>query len=228
MFITTNGLNPHDNYICHYGVKGMKWGVRKDRSSRNTSVIANNIYETAKRKEPKITRDLTNALKKTSAKFYGLEHRLKTKESIERKINTDSKEKNISIKEASRIKDAVRYTALSKDSDFVKNYNTIKTSLQDKGYTEVRCRNYFDMYNKGLAKHKAVQSVFSDPKGYLFELQFQTPASQNAKDKKVPIYEEARNPNTSPERKKQLEKQMELLAEEVSNPVYIDKIKSHG
>lgn len=228
MFITTNGLNPRDNYICHYGVKGMKWGVRKDRSSRNSQVIANNIYETAKRKEPKITKDLANALKKTSAKFYGLEHRLKTKESIERKINTDSKEKNISIKEASRIKDAVRYTALSKDSDFVKNYNTIKTSLQDKGYTEVRCRNYFDMYNKGLAKHKAVQSVFSDPKGYLFELQFQTPASQNAKDKKVPIYEEARNPNTSPERKKQLEKQMELLAEEVSNPVYIDKIKSHG
>ena len=228
MFITTNGLNPHDNYICHYGVKGMKWGVRKDRSSGNASIIANNIYETAKRKEPKITRDLTNALKKTSAKFYGLEHRLKTKESIERKINTDSKEKNISIKEASRIKDAVRYTAISKDSDFVKNYNTIKTSLQDKGYTEVRCRNYFDMYNKGLAKHKAVQSVFSDPKGYLFELQFQTPSSQNAKDKKVPIYEEARNPNTSPERKKQLEKQMELLAEEVSNPVYIDKIKSHG
>lgn len=228
MFITTNGLNPHESYICHYGVKGMKWGVRKDRSSGNPSIIANSIYETAKRKEPKITKDLANALKKTSARFYGLEHRLKTKESIERKINADSKEKNISIKEASRIKDAVRYTALSKDSDFVKNYNTIKTSLQDKGYTEIRCRNYFDMYNKGLAKHKSVQSVFSDPKGYSFELQFQTPASQNAKDKKVPIYEEARNPNTSPERKKQLEKQMELLAEEVSNPVYIDKIKSHG
>lgn len=37
MFITTSGLNPHDSYICHYGVKGMKWGVRKDRSSGNTS-----------------------------------------------------------------------------------------------------------------------------------------------------------------------------------------------
>ena len=227
MVITTNGLNPHDDYICHYGVKGMRWGVRKDRKSANASTLANNIYHRAKVKEPVIAKDLKNALRKTSAKFYGFEHRLKTKESIERKINTDSKEKNISIKEASRIKDAVRYTALSKDSDFVKNYNTIKTSLQDKGYTEVRCRNYFDMYNKGLAKHKAVQSVFSDPKGYLFELQFQTPSSQNAKDKKVPIYEEARNPNTSPERKKQLEKQMELLAEEVGNPVYIEKIKSH-
>lgn len=228
MYIVTSGLNPSEDYIQHYGVKGMKWGVRKDRKSANASTLANNIYHRAKVKEPVITKDLKNALRKTSAKFYGFEHRLKTKESIERKINTDSKEKNISIKEASRIKDAVRYTALSKDSDFVKNYNTIKTSLQDKGYTEVRCRNYFDMYNKGLAKHKAVQSVFSDKDGYLFELQFQTPSSQNAKDKKVPIYEEARNPNTSPERKKQLEKQMELLAEEVSNPVYIDKIKSHG
>lgn len=26
MYIVTTGLNPHDDYICHYGRKGMKWG----------------------------------------------------------------------------------------------------------------------------------------------------------------------------------------------------------
>lgn len=26
MYIITTGLNPHDDYICHYGRKGMKWG----------------------------------------------------------------------------------------------------------------------------------------------------------------------------------------------------------
>ena len=26
MYIITTGLSPHDDYICHYGRKGMKWG----------------------------------------------------------------------------------------------------------------------------------------------------------------------------------------------------------
>lgn len=28
MYIVTSGLNPSEDHICHYGVKGMKWGVR--------------------------------------------------------------------------------------------------------------------------------------------------------------------------------------------------------
>ena len=26
MYIITSGMNPHDDYICHYGHKGMRWG----------------------------------------------------------------------------------------------------------------------------------------------------------------------------------------------------------
>ena len=94
MYIVTTGLNPiESDILCHHGIKGQKWGVRKDRKSADASTLANSIYHRAKVKEPVITKDLKNALRKTSAKFYGFEHRLKTKESIERKINTDSKKR---------------------------------------------------------------------------------------------------------------------------------------
>lgn len=40
--------------------------------------------------------------------------------------------------------------------------------------------------------HKAVQCTYQNKDGYKFELQFQTPSSQAAKELKTPIYEERR------------------------------------
>jgi hypothetical protein len=160
--------------------------------------------------------------------MYGLDHKLKTKESIRRKIDTDAKEKGQTLFESAMdIKDAVRYTTISSDKIFVDSYNKVKEELESKGYKEVRCKNYFDLYRQGKVKHKSVQSVFQDPDGYKFEVQFQTPSSQLAKDKKVPLYEEVRKLGVSKERRLELEKSMEELAKGVSNPKDIYKIKSH-
>lgn len=149
--------------------------------------------------------------------MYGFENRLKTKESIQRKIETDT----------SDIKDAVRYTSLTSDKDFVKNYFHVKEDLRSKGYEEVKCKNNFDAYKKGLVKHKSVQSVFKDSDGYLFEIQFHTPDSQKAKNDKIPLYEEVRKPGVTAKRRAEIERQMELLAEKVQDPKDIYKIKSH-
>ena len=218
-----------DIWLAHHGIPGMKWGVRKGPPyPLNSNTLARGIYEKAKKEEPAITKDLSEALDKSGSSFYGIEHKLKTKESIKRKIETDAQEKGLTIADSAQsIKDAVRYTAMSDDDNFVNSYNSIKKSLQDKGYTETRCRNYFDEYRKGNAKHKSVQSVFKSPSGYIFELQFQTPSSQDAKNKKVPIYEERRKPGISLGRQKELERLMEELAENVSTPKNVYSIKSH-
>lgn len=191
----------------------------------NSIPLGNNIYNEARKKEPKITRDV----KASSSHLYGLQHKLKTKESIIRKIDTDHDEKNISHKEAaSDIKDAVRYTQIADNKNFVKEYNNFKSKMSDKGYTEVRCKNNFTAYNEGKVKHKSVQSVFEDKDGYLFEVQFQTPESQRAKNKKTPLYEERRRTDISKERAAELENKMTKLMDPVPTPDDIDNIKSYN
>lgn len=221
-------------YLAHHGVLGMKWGVWNNQTraryevSHTSKKLAESISKVALTKEPKITKDVTSAIKQSGSDSYGLEHRLKTKESIQRKIDTDSEEKRITTDDAAKgIKDAVRYTAVSNTNNFVNSYFKIKRELEKKGYSEVRCRNYFEMYLKGEVKHKSVQSVFEDKDGYLFEIQFQTPESQQAKDLKTPIYEERRKPGLSSQRKKELELQMTNLMDPVPIPEDIFKIKSH-
>ena len=161
--------------------------------------------------------------------MYGLEYRLKQPTSMAGKIASDAKEKNISYKEAANgIKDSIRYTSVSNTKDFVKNYNAIKTDLEKKGYSEIKCKNYFDSFKQGKVMHKAVQSTFRDKSGNVFELQFQTPSSQAAKELKLPLYEERRKVGINEIRAKELESGMIYLAKKVKDPKDIDLILSHS
>lgn len=200
--------------------------------SRNEAIycgqLANVIYERASFIEPKITRDVSSAVESSGATMYGLDFRLKQPTSLAAKIGSDAKEKRITFDNAAeRIKDSIRYTSVSDDNKFVSNYNRTKASLEDKGYKEITCKNYFEMYKNGEVKHKAVQCVYEDYNGNKFELQFQTPSSQAAKNLKVPLYEERRKSGISEKRKRELERQMEELAESVPYPNDISNIKSH-
>lgn len=204
--------------LKHYGVKGMHWGVRRYQNYDGTRIkrsTSDGVYKEAKNREPKITNDVTKAIVKNKCKVYGLENRLKTEESIYRKIA--NKEVN----------DAVRYTAILSEENFVKEYNGIKSDLAKEGYKEVRCKNYFEEYKKGTVNHKSVQSNYQTKDGYTFEIQFHTKSSQRVKDKKTPLYEESRDPKVSKSRKDEIIKEMNLLAEEIKDPDGIEKIKSY-
>ena len=183
---------------------------------RSSSEKAKQIYSDAAKREPAITKDVRSVVHASGATMYGLKHRLKTEESIARKAK--SKE----------IKDAVRYTAILSENDFVNEYRSIRQKMEDRGYTETKCKNYFMQYRQGKVNHKSVQCNYKTPDGYTFEMQFQTKASQRAKDKKVPLYEEARNPKTSTKRKGELVILMRGLADDVNDPQGIYRIKEHG
>ena len=219
--------------LYHYGVVGMHWGVRRYQPYGSGGYTpkdkARKVYQTAKKKEPKITKDVQESLKRAGAKPYGLQHRIKTIDSIERKILKDMQDEGLEADYAAKkMKDAVRYTSIANDNNFVKSYNDFKDEMHQKGYDEVRCKNFFEDYKAGKVKHKSVQSVFQDKDGYEFEVQFQTPSSQRAKDLKLPIYEERRKVGISEERAAELEQKMVELAEQVPYPKGIETIKSHN
>lgn len=219
------------NDYKEFKVEGFNKIKADDRAGTDTNLIiqkSSEKFETARKIEPIITQDVVGSISNTTARMYGLEHRIKQPTSLTGKIGSDITDKGIGIEEAvNSINDAIRYTAVSEDKDFVKNYNKIKKNLETKGYKETKCKNYFEQYRQGRVKHKAVQSNFADRNGYVFELQFQTPASQAAKELKIPIYEERRKQGISQARAKFLEQQMIDLAEHVPDPPNIERIKAH-
>lgn len=234
-----------ESYLMHYGIPNMKWGVRRFQekgSSKRTpegkkryahrvtsKALAERLYEKASRSEPKITKVVSGVIKSTGAKMYGLKNRLKTKESLARKIDTEAQAKNISVVEAAKtIKDSIRYTSVSDDSHFTDNYFAVKENLRKQGYIETRCRNYFDLYRQGKANHKQITSVYEDKLGNKFELQFQTPSSIKAKELKTPLYEETRQLGIDKKRERKLIAQMNELAKQVKTPKDVYSIKSHG
>lgn len=97
MYIDNYGrIMPGDpNELFHHGVKGMHWYIRryqpypsdyrgdgkfvgKKYKAKTSASLADDIFEKASKKEPKISSDVKNAARVSGSKMYGLEHRLKT------------------------------------------------------------------------------------------------------------------------------------------------------
>lgn len=223
----SNSPKPIDRQpIDIVGVK--KRGGLDDKEAIECGALAEKIYDRTMSVEPKITRDVVAAVTNSGGDMYGLEHRLKQPTSIAAKIGSDAKDNKVSFETAAgSIRDSLRYTSLSNDVDFVSNYFSIRSRLLSMGYTEARCKNFFDMYRQGIVRHKSIQCVYETPDGFMFEIQYHTPASQAAKNLKLPIYNERRKTGLSAARKAELEEQMDNLAKQVKNPKGVFEIKSH-
>lgn len=212
--------------------KIMKEGGCDRATAEKAAAEAKAIYDRVSKAEPQITADIVGAVSANSGTMYGLDFRMKQETSLGRKIVSDALDPkehfNGDLKaSAAEIKDAVRYTAVFETSNFTQGYKNVKASLEAKGYTEERCKNYFADYAEGTSVQKAVQCVYRDANGNRLELQFHTYESQGAKEVNHPLYEQSRAASTSTGSKKVLNQRMTAISSNVPDPDGVMTIKRH-
>lgn len=158
--------------------------------------------------EPIITTDLKDFIKDTGAYLEGLEYRMKSLSSTKEKVLIRK-----DVESIHDLYDVIRYTAVSKTKDYYKNRNIILEKLQNNGYKVVYEKNTWERNG-----YKGINIKMESPEGVKFELQLHTYESLDAKEEAHKLYEERRLPNTSEERKLELDIQMDKIFNSIPIP----------
>jgi len=210
----------YDKYVVD---KNDNSGYNKNRE--NADYISNKLIEKFKGIEPNITSTLKYISSITNGKMEGLDFRLKSVDSLSRKITMDAKEKGVTLKEASKeIKDILRYTIVYNENEFTNSYFNAIENLKDKGYNVVRIKNSF----KDNQVYKGLNTLIKDKDGNIFELQFHTPMSIDIKEGGLhELYEKQRLLDIRVDREKYNKLKMEMikLSDKIKNPLNVEKIK---
>jgi len=132
----------------------------------------------------------------------GLENRLKGKDRLTEKVSqTMDEQPDLTHKDAiSVVKDAIRYTFQYTEKQYASGVRADTDRLMDAGFDRVDSRNTWD--NEA---YKGINSRWRVPDyGQLFEVQFHTQASYEAKQETHGAYEKLRDPATSKEEQERL------------------------
>ncbi len=143
----------------------------------------------------KIERELvTPAMRRIEAEdperhLAGLEHRLKERYRIEEKVTHDIEKRGVSAADAfATMKDAIRYTYCYPDDHYADGVLADCERLKAAGFEHVDSRNWWPH-----DEYKGFNSWWRVPEnGQLFEVQFHTQASLDAKEETHAAYERLR------------------------------------
>ncbi len=143
--------------------------VEKTRKlEEHTKTKAEELIKVFSKIEPQITNDLTNLAKRNGGRMEGLDFKLKTFESLNRKLITDGIN--------TPMNDVLRYTIII-DKEITSVVNTILKELKSKGYQVVKIKNTF---REGQI-YKGINTNVKSPEGNIFEIQYHTSESFNVK-----------------------------------------------
>ncbi|MFK0294410.1 ATP nucleotide 3'-pyrophosphokinase [Streptomyces sp. NPDC090442] len=171
----------------------------------------------ARRAERSISPQVRTVALLTHAQLVGFDQRLKSPDSLKRKIATKMKEVPGQSVESSlaTLNDSVRYTLQWPTGQYIHGVTVAAGMLSSWGNDTKRWSNTWG-HPKG---YKAVNSAWRAPRsGQVFEVQFHTPESKAAQLETHKIYEEQRLPGTPPERRRELQAQQDAIFAAVPVP----------
>lgn len=186
------------------------------------SLSVDKLVEKSQKIEPTITADINNIATKAGGKLVGLENRLKSPYSIKRKIEAevaDGFSKSLSL---NKIRDAIRYTTVFKENDFVTRYKAMQYLLAIEGYKTIVVKNTW----KNDSVYKGVNTFIQNEDGDVFEMQYHTQQSFDVKNGLLhKLYEKFRDPKTSIHEKEKLLLEMRKLSSKIKVPEGVELIE---
>jgi hypothetical protein len=189
------------------------------------SEAASEVYSMAALAEPEATSLLGGLVRDqidagNDVRLVGLEHRLKTKESLARKLEERAKDLGSMAEAKTTISDAVRYTMLVKPSKYSDTISDVVAKMEAKGF-QARGKNYW----LPDSPYKGVNVALTSPSGQVMELQFHTPQSLRVKDHANHVlYERARVISPKSKEWKDLQAQMRRNSAAIAHPKGIDRL----
>lgn len=200
----TFGIRPgsagaiQNTFEGHEGRPGLRGGSLPRDSAGASSQddinrIASEKIERIKSHEPHVTETLTKFANEHNGEMQGLHNRMKTEESLVRKIKSDMAEKGLDAqKAADEINDALRYTMTFEDhKNFTDSVLSVEEKLKADGYSRYDTK-YKNMFGPEKV-YEGYNTVWvNNDNGDLFELQFHTTDSLRIKSINHTLYKEFR------------------------------------
>lgn len=185
--------------------------VQQTTEQSQATLLAEQKLQKAKEDEPAITAIL-KSIESEKVHLEGLEFRLKSVESLSRKIITDSHDMEVPLEvAASNIKDVLRYTFIIEENDYAEITKKTLDKLTKEGYSVYAFKNY---WANDSIDYQGINCNLKTSDGMIFEVQFHTKESYDTKSEKThKYYEIIRSESASDEEKAEASrKHSELFA----------------
>lgn len=191
-----------------------------------------NGYNEILQSENVISDMIQQVSEKLNVELAGFDSRIKEKDSYLEKmqrITMGKKDPKFIKEKIDTINDVIRYTFQGSTTELRNVFDSVVEEMEVRGYKLKRVINTWVKPMRG-SSYKGVNCTFSAPDGRhtLFEVQFHTPESFNAKHNLThDMYKEMRDPKTTPERREELRKMQDEIFEALEIPVDVDKMKMY-
>ena len=153
-------------------------GAKAAEALTETRAAAQALRGSAEAVEPVVTRTLGQVARQRGGTMVGLENRLKTVDSLERKIAAEMKAHGLTAEEAAAgIKDHLRYTMTFERRSLTGGVEQALNDLQASGYHVGPLKNSWLEGNS----YKGLNAELRSASGHPVELQFHTPESYRVK-----------------------------------------------
>lgn len=195
----------------------------KERSAKAVS-LASAIRDRAVKVEPQVTELVDTFAKNAGGKLVGLRQRLKSTDSLARKIDADAAKEHEGNHEkaAESVSDAIRYTIKVPDANYADGLDATVKGLEGTGW-QVRTKNFWqsgDPYD-GV-------NIKATKNGVAVEIQLHTQKSLDVKDGKLHgIYEKYRVSTDNTFRRQSWDKMVEI-AKSIPRPANMPKLLAIG